>query len=30
MEHYRINKVGVDDAHVWAETANGLKANIKK
>lgn len=27
MEHYRINKVWVDDAHVWAETANGRKAN---
>lgn len=27
MEHYRINKVWVDDAHVWAETTNGWKAN---
>ena len=27
MEQYRINKVWVDDAHVWAETQNGWKAN---
>ena len=27
MEQYRINKVWVDDAHVWAETTNGWKAN---
>lgn len=27
MEQYRINKVWVDEAHVWAETANGWKAN---
>ena len=27
MEHYRINKVWVDNAHFWAETANGWKAN---
>lgn len=27
MERYRITKVWVDDAHVWAETANGWKAN---
>ena len=26
MEQYRINKVWVDDAHVWAETTNGWKA----
>lgn len=27
MEQYRVNKVWVDDAHVWAETTNGWKAN---
>lgn len=27
MEHYRINKVWVDDALVWAETTTGWKAN---
>ncbi len=26
MERYRINKVWVDDTHVWAETTNGWKA----
>lgn len=25
-DQYRINKVWVDDAHVWAETTNGWKA----
>ena len=27
MEQYRISKVWVDDAHIWAETQNGWKAN---
>ncbi len=27
MERYRINRVWVDEAHVWAETTNGWKAN---
>ena len=27
MEHYRINKVWVDDALVWAETMNYNKKN---
>ena len=27
MEQYRVNKVWVDDAHIWAETPNGRKAN---
>ena len=27
MEQYRVNKVWVDDAHIWAETQNGRKAN---
>ena len=27
MEQYRINKVWVDDAHIWAETTNGWKAS---
>lgn len=27
MEQYRVNKVWVDEAHVWAETQNGWKAN---
>lgn len=27
MEQYRVNKVWVDEAHVWAETQNGSKAN---
>lgn len=27
MERYRVNKVWVDNAHVWAETSNGWKAN---
>jgi len=26
MERYRINKVWLDDAHIWAETTNGWKA----
>lgn len=26
MEQYKVNKVWVDDAHIWAETANGWKA----
>ena len=27
MEQYRVNRVWVDDAHIWAETQNGWKAN---
>lgn len=27
MEQYRISKVWVDDANVWAETQNGWKAS---
>ncbi len=27
MEQYRINRVWVDDTHIWAETQNGWKAN---
>lgn len=27
MEQYRVNKVWVDNAHVWTETTNGWKAN---
>lgn len=27
MERYKIKNVWVDDTHVWAETANGWKAN---
>lgn len=27
MEQYRVNKVWVDESHVWAETQNGWKAN---
>lgn len=27
MKQYRISKVWVDDAHIWAETQNGWKAN---
>ena len=27
MEQYRIDRVWVDDAHVWAETTNGWKAS---
>ncbi|MBD9058158.1 MAG: DUF2442 domain-containing protein, partial [Prevotella sp.] len=26
MEQYRVNRVWVDDAHIWAETQNGWKA----
>ena len=26
MEQYRVNRVWVDDAYVWAETTNGWKA----
>ncbi len=26
MERYRVNRVWVDESHVWAETANGWKA----
>lgn len=26
MSQYRINKVWVDNAHVWAETIDGLRA----
>ena len=27
MERYKVNKVWVDDSHVWVETTNGWKAN---
>lgn len=27
MEQYRVNKVWVDDARIWAETTNGWRAS---